>query len=82
MDAWAPAVFPRATQLVVCPTIDLTIHFRSAFPGQGASADDFYLGRFRSTLSRDGFFEEDGEMWSPDGKLVAQSRQLALALIP
>jgi acyl-CoA thioesterase len=82
MDAWAPAVFPRATQLVVCPTIDLTIHFRSDFPLGDAAPDDFYLGRFSSKLSRDGFFEEDGEMWSADGTLVAQSRQLALAIIP
>jgi acyl-CoA thioesterase len=82
MDAWAPAVFPRATQLVVCPTIDLTIHFRSEFPLPGAAGDDFYLGRFVSTLSRDGFFEEDGAMWSRDGTLIAQSRQLALAIIP
>jgi acyl-CoA thioesterase len=82
MDAWAPAVFPRATQLVVCPTIDLTIHFRSDYPRPGTGADDFYLGRFSSKLSRDGFFEEDGEIWSADGTLVAQSRQLALALIP
>lgn len=82
MDAWAPAVFPRATQLVVCPTIDLTIHFRGDFPAPGAGTSDFYLGRFSSKLSHDGFFEEDGEMWTADGKLVAQSRQLALALIP
>jgi acyl-CoA thioesterase len=82
MDAWAPAVFPRATQLVVCPTVDLTIHFRSDFPLPGAAPDDFYLGRFHSTLSRDGFFEEDGAMWSADGTLIAQSRQLALAIIP
>jgi acyl-CoA thioesterase len=82
MDAWAPAVFPRATQLVVCPTIDLTIHFRSDFPLSGAATDDFYLGRFASKLSRDGFFEEDGEMWSADGTLVAQSRPLALAIKP
>lgn len=82
LDAWAPAIFPRATQLVVCPTIDLTIHFRDTFPLPGAAADDFYLGRFSSSLSRDGFFEEDGLLWSADGRLVAQSRQLALAIVP
>jgi hypothetical protein len=36
---------------------------------------------FRSRLAHDGFFEEDGELWSRDGALLAHSRQLAL-LIP
>jgi hypothetical protein len=38
------------------------------------------LGRFRSALARDGFFDEDGELWNPGGTLVAQSRQLALLI--
>jgi acyl-CoA thioesterase len=80
LDAWAPAVFPRATEPVVCPTIDLTMHFRCPLPVQGAKEDDLYLGRFSSKLAREGFFEEDGELWAPDGTLIAQSRQLALAL--
>lgn len=80
MDAWAPAVFPRATEPIVAPTLDLTIHFRTPVPLDGAAPDDYYLGRFSSKLGRDGFFEEDGELWSKDGRLLAQSRQLALAL--
>ena len=82
LDAWPPAVFPKATKLVVAPTVDLTVHFRSGLPVEGAAADDFYLGRFTSRLARDGLFEEDGELWSKDGRLLAQSRQLALALTP
>ena len=80
MDAWAPAVFPRVTQPVIAPTLDLTIHFRTPVPLDGAAPDDYYLGRFSSKLGRDGFFEEDGELWSKDGVLLAQSRQLALVL--
>ncbi len=77
-DAWFPAPWPRLDALHPAPTIDLTIHFRSALP----LPDSLLLGRFTSRLVRDGFFDEDGELWTPDGTLVAQSRQLALLLAP
>ena len=82
LDAWAPPVFPRSDVPIVCPTIDLTMHFRSALPLPETKPDDYYLGRFSSTLSRDGFVEEDGVMWAPDGTVVAQSRQLSLVFFP
>lgn len=75
-DAWFPAPWPRLTELAAAPTIDLTIHFRAPLP----LADTVLLGRFRNRLVRDGFFDEDGELWTPDGTLVAQSRQLALLI--
>ncbi len=75
-DAWFPAPWPRLAELAPAPTIDLTVHFRTALP----LPDTLLLGRFTSDLVRDGFFEEDGELWTPDGTLVAQSRQLGLLL--
>ena len=82
LDAWAPPLMPRATEMIICPTIDLTMHFRCALPLEGAGPEDFYLGRFSSSLARDGFFEEDGVLWAPDGTVIANSRQLALAFYP
>ena len=75
-DAWFPAPWPTLTELAPAPTIDLTVHFRAPLP----LPDSLLLGRFTSTLVRDGFFEEDGQLWAPDGTLVAQSRQLGLLL--
>jgi acyl-CoA thioesterase len=75
-DAWFPAPWPRLAELAPAPTIDLTVHFRAPLP----VADTLLLGRFRSSLTRDGFFDEDGELWTPDGVLVAQSRQLGLLI--
>jgi acyl-CoA thioesterase len=82
MDAWIPAIFIRAGGMIPVPTIDLTVHFRATLPLPNAAPDDAYLVRFRSTTAADGFMEEDGELWSPDGVLVAQSRQLAAMLAP
>ncbi len=75
-DAWYPAPWPRLSALAPAPTIELTVHFRSPLP----LPDSLLLGRFTTRLVRDGFFEEDGELWAPDGTLVAQSRQLALLI--
>jgi acyl-CoA thioesterase len=82
-DAWIPSVFSRLTEpgVIGVPTIDLTVHFRGPLPPPGWSPGDFCLVRFRTRLAAQGFMEEDGEIWSPDGVLLAQSRQLATFLV-
>jgi acyl-CoA thioesterase len=79
-DAWFPAPFSRLTGPVAAPTIDLTIHFRTSDPA--VPAGEPVLTLFSSRTLQDGFWEEDGEIWSADGRLLAQSRQLALLLPP
>ncbi|HEX5927797.1 MAG TPA: thioesterase family protein [Solirubrobacterales bacterium] len=82
LDTWFPAPFVKLDGPRLAPTIDYTVHFRSPLPPVGATPEDPYLISFRSGLVRHGFFEEDGELWSADGTLLAQSRQLALLLDP
>ena len=77
-DAWAPAAFVALGRFVAAPTLDLTVHIRRALPPAGMGPDDYVLGRFSSRLSVAGVWEEDGELWTPEGELIAQSRQLAL----
>jgi hypothetical protein len=40
-----------------------------------------YLGVFRTNVGAEGFVEMDGEIWSLDGHLLAQTRQLQIALL-
>jgi acyl-CoA thioesterase len=75
-DAWFPAPWPRLRALAPAPTIEMTVLFRASL----RLPNSLLLGRFKTRLVRDGFFEEDGELWSPDGTLVAQSRQLGLLM--
>ena len=77
-DAWFPAPWPRLAELAPAPTVDLTVHFRAPLP----LPDGVLLGRFTSRLVREGYFDEDGELWTEDGTLVAQSRQLGLLIDP
>ena len=44
------------------------MHFRTTLP-PSSEPHDFLLGAFRSRSAREGFFEEDGELWTRDGVL-------------
>jgi acyl-CoA thioesterase len=71
-DAFPPAVFNSGLPVAWVPTLELTVHVR-AVPSSGPLAC-----LFRTRFVADGLLEEDGEMWDSTGRLVAQSRQLAL----
>lgn len=80
-DAWWPALFTRLDdkkQAGGAPTVDLTVHFRSPLPHPGTRPEDFYLVSLRTLSLRDGYMEESGEVWAPDGTLLAISRQHAV----
>lgn len=77
-DAWPPAIFSKLEVPVGVPTVELTIHFRNAPP----NTPGWCLVRFRSTEAAEGFIEETGEVWSEDGTLLAESRQLAVLIAP
>jgi acyl-CoA thioesterase len=79
-DAWMPPVFLRLDEPNAIPTVDLTVHFRSPLPSPDVADDDYVLTVFRTRVLADGFLEEDGEIWSRSGVLLAQSRQLAVLL--
>jgi acyl-CoA thioesterase len=75
-DTMVPAAFSLLGRAAVVPTLDLTIHFRAPLPPPGD--DGWGLAVFSSRLSAGGTWEEDGELWSPGGVLLTQSRQLAM----
>jgi acyl-CoA thioesterase len=74
-DAWWPPPFGVLDRVALAPTLELTIHFRSRLRDD---EDSLVLARFDANASIDGLFDEQGEVWSRDGRLLAQSRQLAL----
>jgi acyl-CoA thioesterase len=74
-DSWFPAIFAVVHEPLAVPTLDLTVHLRARLPRPA----EWVLGRFTTRTVADGFLEEDGELWSSEGELLAQSRQLALA---
>jgi acyl-CoA thioesterase len=73
-DLWWPALFARLRKPNALPTILLTIHLRETRRPAHPPA----LARFVSSELREGHVEERGELWSADGRLLAESLQLAV----
>jgi acyl-CoA thioesterase len=73
VDAFPPTLI-GGLEVGWVPTVELTTHVR-ARPSPG-----WLLGTFRTRFLIDGLLEEDGEMWDSEGRLVALTRQLAIAL--
>jgi acyl-CoA thioesterase len=74
-DAFMPPAFFRPGERVLVPTLELTIHFRGEPP---AGEHPWIEASFTSRTAAGGVVEEDGELWSADGVLLVQSRQLSL----
>jgi acyl-CoA thioesterase len=72
VDAFPPTVFRTDLPVAWVPTLELTAHLR-ARPQPG-----WLRCTFATRFISSGFLEEDGEVWDSAGRLVAQSRQLAL----
>ncbi|MCE9622416.1 MAG: thioesterase family protein [Actinomycetia bacterium] len=71
-DAFPPAVFHIDLPPGWVPTLEYTVHVR-AVPAPGP-----VRCVFRTHFVQGGFFNEDGEVWDSQDRLVAQSRQLGL----
>ncbi|MSW96157.1 MAG: hypothetical protein F2796_05095, partial [Actinobacteria bacterium] len=80
-DAWLPVVSQRSSTPIFAPTLDYTVHFRNPRAAREIDPADRILAIFASRHAAEGYIEEDGELWSAEGVLLAQSRQLAL-LVP
>ena len=71
-DAFPPTIFNANLPIAWTPTVELTAHVR------GVPVEGWLRCRFSTRFITGGLLEEDGEIWDESGRLVAQSRQLAL----
>ncbi len=62
------------------PTVVLSMIIHEPDLSTIVDAGQFVLARFTTERLHDGFFNEDGRIWSPGGTLLAQSRQLGVLL--
>jgi acyl-CoA thioesterase len=73
-DLWWPAIYGSLAAPAAAATLELTVHIRRTRPGARYPV----LARFETQHVQEGHLEERGQLWSPDGELLAESQQLAL----
>ncbi len=70
-DSLAPALYGALTEYVPMPSTDITLHFN----GEVVTDGPWVLAVVRNRFAGDGYAVEDGELWTPDGRLLLRSRQ-------
>ncbi len=71
--AWMPGPLAQVAGADAADTLSLSV----SFPGLGPTAElaeDRCLGVWRWQGAGEGLYEEDGELWSPGGRLLVRSR--------
>ena len=76
-DVYPPPIFNTGVPFAWVPTLELTVQLRGL-----PTADEEVACRYWTSSVTDGYLEEDGLIRSADGRLLAVSRQLALAPRP
>ena len=74
-DALAPALYGALDAYVPVPSSEIALHYADP-----VSDGPWVLARVRNRVARDGYATEDGELWSPDGRLLLHARQLRRVL--
>ncbi len=80
LDAYPPAVLARASSVTPAVSVDMTVDFFEPLPLANGHKDGRALIDARSRFCAGGYADELAELWSEDGQLLAQCRQLVALL--
>ncbi len=76
VDLWPPAAYHVWPEAVVAQSVDLTYHARSSLPRADLPPGAPLYVALTTEQSNGGFVDEDVEVWTTGGELLAVSRQM------
>ena len=77
LDSFPPSAVTRLSGPFQAATMDFTAHFYAPLPRPSAPLDAFYLRAAHSRHAATGYADDLAELWSPEGQLLAELRQMA-----
>lgn len=75
-DSFFPRIYVRRRQRVPIGTVTLTTYFHADSALLARVGQRHVLGVARALNFRKGYFDQSGELWSPEGDLLASTHQL------
>jgi len=75
-DCFLPRIFLRRRQRALIGTVSLTTYFHADAAALAAQGEAHLLATARGLNYHDGFFDQSGELWSRQGRLLASTHQL------
>ncbi len=76
-DAPFPSLWLRRTEPVMITTLVYNIFFRTSGNGLAAAGNRHVLVESACDVGTAGFYDQNSNLWSEDGRLLAQTQQLA-----
>ncbi|MFN0162196.1 MAG: acyl-CoA thioesterase [Burkholderiales bacterium] len=75
-DAFFPRIFVKRSSWAPIGTVSFTVYFHAEAGRLAAVGTRHLLAHARAQQFRNGYFDQSGELWSPDGELLAVTHQL------
>lgn len=75
-DSFFPRIYVRRRRRALIGTVSLTTYFHADSALLAQVGDRHVLGVAKALNYRHGYFDQTGELWSPEGQLLASTHQL------
>lgn len=75
-DSFIPRLFVRKGAASPISTVSMSINFHIDAPSLSALQGTFAFGQARANGFNDGFYDQEGKLWSEDGRLLATTHQM------
>lgn len=75
-DVFYPRVYLRRAQRVPAGTVSMTVYFHADSAQLAACGSGFVLGQAQAQAFRNGFFDQQAQLWAESGQLLTTTQQI------